>query len=65
MQDLLISQLEVEELRANVYQRRAFPLPDLSVVTAWFDGQGALRLTITPKPVTLPIEVTAVEGVGP
>lgn len=61
---MLISSLEIEELRTRRHQRKAFVLPNLSVITAWVDAQGALRLTITPKPATLNSEVTEGEGVG-
>ncbi len=61
---MVISKQEIEEMRSVPFQRRFFPLPDLSVVTAWFDGQGALRLTRNENPATLKEEVMEEVGVG-
>lgn len=64
MWGMRISPAEIEELRGRPYLRRAFSLPDLSVVTAWIDGNKALRLTITKNPVTIPLEAAEAEGAG-
>lgn len=60
-----VNEAELEALRENPYQRRAFPLPDLSVVVAWVDNKGAVRLTVHAKPRTLDLEETEGARVGP
>ncbi len=58
MWDMRISELDIEEAIERPFQRKAFPRPDLSVVTLFVDNHGDIRLTLHEKPGTLPLEET-------
>lgn len=60
-----LNEADLLELRAERYQRKAFPRTSLSVVTAWVDKKGDLRLTVGDSGATIPSEATAGEGAGP
>ena len=65
MQGMEITELDIEELRGKPFQRRAFPRPDLSVVTVHIDDKGDIRLTLHTKGSTLIPEATDGERSGP
>lgn len=62
---MVISEQDLEELKANRGQRRFFSRPDLSVVICWVDKAGDIRLTRPVKGGTLSLEATAGERAGP
>jgi len=59
-----INQVDIRELRARPFQRKFFLRPDLSLVVAWADKDGAIHLTVDQNQSTLSLEATAGGRVG-